>query len=99
MAAILNARFYAQRMTALGTCCNGAIGQERSSRNLPESSHSIPHLGDSRTMFNRLDFRTHLRHSILIMNLRAFTIHVVVCVFVGGLVAAFTPARWLAAAM
>lgn len=31
------------------------------------------------------------------MNLRAACIHVAVCVIVGGLVAAFTPAKWLAA--
>ncbi|MEI8028161.1 MAG: hypothetical protein WCH35_00095 [Comamonadaceae bacterium] len=33
------------------------------------------------------------------MNLRATCVHVAVCVTVGGLVAAFTPAKWLAASL
>lgn len=32
------------------------------------------------------------------MNLRASAVHVAACLVVGGLVAAFTPAKWLAAA-
>jgi hypothetical protein len=32
------------------------------------------------------------------MNVRAASVHVAVCLAVGGLVAAFTPAKWLAAA-
>lgn len=33
------------------------------------------------------------------MNLRTACIHVAVCAIVGGLVAAFTPAKWLAASL
>ncbi len=33
------------------------------------------------------------------MNIRATAVHVAVCVVVGGVVAAFTPAKWLAAAL
>ena len=33
------------------------------------------------------------------MNLRAAAVHVAVCLAVGGLVAAFTPAKWLAASL
>jgi hypothetical protein len=33
------------------------------------------------------------------MDKRAASIHVVVCIVIGGLIAAFTPARWLAASL
>jgi hypothetical protein len=33
------------------------------------------------------------------MNLRAAAVHVAVCLAVGGLVAAFTPAKWLAVSL
>ncbi len=33
------------------------------------------------------------------MDIRAAAIHVAVCVAIGGLVAAFTPAKWVAAAL
>jgi hypothetical protein len=33
------------------------------------------------------------------MNLRVAAIHIALCLVVGGLVAAFTPAKWLAAAL
>ena len=39
------------------------------------------------------------RYPLGVMDLRAATINLAVCTVVGGLVAAFTPAKWLAASL
>ena len=37
--------------------------------------------------------------ALAIMNRNAAAVHIAICVVVGGLVAAFTPAKWLAASL